>query len=172
MLVTLMLLLLSLHGLSALQSPLLSLLWRQGQQTLPDPERASLHLELSRIDEMEMRLRAADKHTADRLSLEVRDRFREVLVRFKLSSPLPGALGGSPAWSEVVLEDKWSREVWSRARQLPFSDEQLDQLLYQLRVHEGLERDLRALSPRETEQGVFLSYLRISYVGYQCLGIT
>ena len=144
MLLRIVLLLLSLPGLlSGLQSPLLSRLWRQAQQRLPDAERAALHLELSGIDELEMRLRSADRDTADRLSLEVRDRFREVLSRYRLSSPLPGAQEGMPAWNEVALESTWCREVWSRARQLPFSDEQLEQLLYQLREHEGMERELK-----------------------------
>ena len=150
MLLRLLVLLLALPGpLSGLQSPLLSRLWKQGQRALPDTERAALHLELSRLDELEMRLRGADRHTAGRLSLEVRDSFREVLTRYRLSPPLPGALEGTPAWSEVALEGKWCQEVWSRARQLPFSDEQLDQLLYQLRTYEGIERDLKGLPQGE-----------------------
>lgn len=128
--------------LYGLQSPLLSQLWRQGQARLTHPERASLHLELARIDETEARLKVSDRHTAERLSLEVRDKFREVLERFKLTPPLPGTLDGTPAWNEVTLEDPWSKEVWSRVRDLPFSDEYLSQLLDQLRRYDTLERQL------------------------------
>ncbi|KAI6656333.1 Cyclin-dependent kinase 11B isoform X2 [Oopsacas minuta] len=141
--------LLSLPGLLAgLQSPLLNQLWRQGKLRLSHPEMASLHLELSRIDELEVRLRGADRYTAERLSLEVRDRFREVMDRYQLTAPLPGTLEGTPAWNEVELEDKWTQDLWSRVRELPFSDEQLDQLIYQLRIYDVLEREL-TLTPSE-----------------------
>ena len=142
MLVRLMVLLALPGVLSGLQSPLLAELWRQGQARLTHPERASLHLELARIDELEVRMKVADRHKAERLSLEVRDRFREVLERFKLTPPLPGSLDGTPAWNEVTLEDPWSKEVWSRVRELPFSEEYLSQLLQQLRRYDTLERQL------------------------------
>ena len=142
MLVRLMFLLVLPEFLSGLQSPLLTQLWRQGQARLTHPERASLHLELARIDELEVRLKVADRHTAERLSLEVRDSFREVLERFKLSPPLPGTLDGTPAWNYVTLEDPWTKEVWSRVRELPFSEDYLNQLLDQLRRYDTLERQL------------------------------